>query len=502
LDATSSRRLKEQNKRPKKQKKRENAKTRLARAAANAAALYPKQPFLETQQQPALGSLQQLTHAIDAQLLQNKANNFSRMMQPQDSMSSLLDFNTEHENNPSYYTVALVFGKALQQDQVTAEYAARIRALVQYMMEENLHVDALCFCGPKTGDNHLATADAGYTFFRHLCASHNVDLSAVNIIMDRTSKDEAAVLVHLAKHLQAYYIADWLKEAALEETAPANDKYSLARNLRKKIHVHLELISTGYHLCNLNDIHHRSPGQSFLRPVELMRREYSSFAQYEVWDDDDDDEIAEERGGIVETSWSYRYATYPYLYAKEDAVAFMARCYLLGQELMPLFINLKGVVQEKEFFQRDNYLVLASIRRSLVSQMEELYKTKPTLRNDLRTPGRDVNVALEGVVLSLGRCIDLVRPAGLLVGSVSKTDYERALRSLEHAVSQIQSVCDPDEPLDPSEWGKLSGTSSITGEMNETVYEKQYTQLDAKAWEEYETSSMDGDVIDNYEQIE
>jgi hypothetical protein len=88
------------------------------------------------------------------------------------------------------------------------------------------------------------------------------------------------------------------------------------------------------------------------------------------------------------------------------------------------------------------------------------------------------------------------------VGSVSKTDYERALRSLEHAVSQIQSVCDPDEPLDPSEWGKLNGTSSITGEMNETVYEKQYTQLDAKAWEEYETSSMDDDFIDNDEQIE
>jgi hypothetical protein len=47
-------------------------------------------------------------------------------------------------------------------------------------------------------------------------------------------------------------------------------------------------------------------------------------------------------GGIVETLWSYRYATYPYLYAKEDAVVFMVQCYLLGQELMPLLINLKG----------------------------------------------------------------------------------------------------------------------------------------------------------------
>ena len=88
--------------------------------------------------------------------------------------------------------------------------------------------------------------------------------------------------------------------------------------------------------------------------------------------------------------------------------------------------------------------------------------------------------------------------------SVSKTDYERALRSLEHAVSQIQSFCDPDEPLDPSEWGKLSRTSSTAaGETNVTSsYEKQYTQLDAKAWEEYEASSMDGDDIDDDKQAE
>ena len=64
-------------------------------------------------------------------------------------------------------------------------------------------------------------------------------------------------------------------------------------------------------------------------------------------------------------------------------------------------------------------------------------------RSDLRTPGRDVNVALEGVVLSLGRCIDLVRPAGLLVGSVSKMDFQKALRALEHAVSHIRAYCDP-----------------------------------------------------------
>lgn len=132
--------------------------------------------------------------------------------------------------------------------------------------------------------------------------------------------------------------------------------------------------------------------------------------------------------------------------------------------------------------------------------MEELYKTKPTLRSDLRTPGRDVNVALEGVVLSLGRCIDLVRPAGLLVGSVSKTDFQKALRALEHAVSQLQTYCDPDAPLDPSEWGKLN-TAGSGGEINEgnlTSHERLYTQLDdslLESKEDEETSIQDEEEV-------
>lgn len=117
--------------------------------------------------------------------------------------------------------------------------------------------------------------------------------------------------------------------------------------------------------------------------------------------------------------------------------------------------------------------------------MEELYKTKPTLRSDLRTPGRDVNVALEGVVLSLGRCIDLVRPAGLLVGSVSKVDFKKALRALEHAVSQIRAYCDPDAPLDPSEWGMLN-----TGEDKVTTHERLYTQLDDSLLEDEEEEAV------------
>ena len=30
-------------------------------------------------------------------------------------------------------------------------------------------------------------------------------------------------------------------------------------------------VSTEYHLCNLNDVHHRSPGKSFLQPLLSLR---------------------------------------------------------------------------------------------------------------------------------------------------------------------------------------------------------------------------------------
>lgn len=66
---------------------------------------------------------------------------------------------------------------------------------------------------------------------------------------------------------------------------------------------------------------------------------------------------------------------------------------------------------------------------------------------------RDIIAVLESALISLGRCIDLARPAGLLVSSVSKDDWIKALHALEHALQEL-SYCDPDQQLHPSEWGK------------------------------------------------
>jgi hypothetical protein len=95
--------------------------------------------------------------------------------------------------------------------------------------------------------------------------------------------------------------------------------------------------------------------------------------------------------------------------------------------------------------------------------MESLYQKSTELRTGLRQmnalkSAETVDVVLEGALLSLGRCIDLVRPAGLHVSPVSKADYVKALRSLEHCMGQIRAFSDPDQPLPPSDWGKLEPT--------------------------------------------
>lgn len=150
-----------------------------------------------------------------------------------------------------------------------------------------------------------------------------------------------------------------------------------------------------------------------------------------------------------------------------------------------------------EFFQRDNYRALVSTRRSLLTLLEDMnaayteyaYQEKHNLLLQLQTdddedrPGIlnsqvslktqlqsmmvpddtqaggvvSVDVALESAVLALGRCLDLVRPAGVQAAqSVPKEDWQQAAEQLEWFLDRMNKICDPDVPLPAQEWGKLS----------------------------------------------
>jgi hypothetical protein len=79
------------------------------------------------------------------------------------------------------------------QDQVTVEYANRIRRLVTSMRTENYVPDVVAFIGGGTGDDGnccVSEADAGYVFFRHLCSSQHISLDNVTFHLERTSIEE------------------------------------------------------------------------------------------------------------------------------------------------------------------------------------------------------------------------------------------------------------------------------------------------------------------------
>jgi len=454
---------------------------------------------------------------------------------------------------PAIRNVAILFGKSLVRDQITVEYASRIRKLVTLLAQNNDHDDyycpsLICFTGNVSAlDNRVSDADAGCVFFRHLCETQNVDLNGVDIFIDSKSIDEKESMQSIMSYIENDGpLVDWFaveeanKKRAAGFSREERDQQMSPQYQQKQLSIHFTLISTDYHLCNINDVHHRSPRQS-LRNImksleDAMKKErergygstsygrHSSSSQSDYYGGDDyndaDDEVVRYPGrgsgdrtsrkrnklqglmnkainpGIVRTSWSFQYATYPYNCSKDDAAVFLGKCYLLGEELTPLLVNMKGVVKKTEFFQRDNYLMLASIRQSLVSYVEELHREnrdlKPIInqmsqrRERIRRPSsktksdfyygdalnklglgvkdkddRPVDIVLDGALLSLGRCVELVRPAGLFVSSVSKSDWVKALRELEHSMSEIREVCDPDRPLPPSDWGKLEDNDNI-----------------------------------------
>jgi hypothetical protein len=91
---------------------------------------------------------------------------------------------------------------------------------------------------------------------------------------------------------------------------------------------------------------------------------------------------------------------------------------------------------------------------------EERAVSLKVLLSEMRstTNGYSMDVALESALLSLGRCLDLVRPAGLAETrkSIPRSDWAKALQHLEAYLELIQGSCDPDRPLNPRDWGELT----------------------------------------------
>jgi hypothetical protein len=450
------------------------------------------------------------------------------------------DFKKSEKIKSKPHQAAIIFARPLIDDQVTIEFATRLVSLAKAIKFENYHPEWICFCpsigGGSWKDNYVPALSkksayarrhssvsetaAGIVFFRHLCSSNDISLEGMGLcqipdmntrphIRDHTWRNDGdnsgggdsspshfsswpvSAFHPIVKSLvDQGYLDKWLDESDVFESE--TDEYGMTREEPwKKVNIHWTLFSTYYDLCNLNDIHVRSPRQSPLatlaQDLEHAVRKNESF-----------------RRGIVETTWSFQYTIYPFVVYSDtaqseetadtnttagtvsDLTAFLGKCYLMAQELVPLMVNMRGVSENSEFFRRDNYRRLVKTRRllaTLLEQMNEAYlhnreyksatlSIPPTLKARLKEvrsrdidpreswavarngPTSSTEIQMESALLSLGRCCDLVRPAGTFSAqAVTRKEWRDALQHLQDFMNCLEVYCDPDQPLPPEQWG-------------------------------------------------
>jgi hypothetical protein len=279
------------------------------------------------------------------------------------------------------YNVAVVFARPLVEDKITIEYAFRLVSLAKAMKFEGYKPSLICFCGPSSSSpstcidttTAVSVTSTGVKFLKHLCLANEISLEGTDLceipnlsttrIISQHNNDEydeydesyqtfsnehtsssvpsswsPSLLNPVVRELlDQHYVEKWLEESHAYESEM--DEYGMTRQEpRKKIHIHWKLFSAEYHLCNLNDIHIRSPRQS---PLARLVHDLEHAASSQPY-----------RRGIIQTSWSYHYSTYPYLISsnkKKMKEAFLGKCYLMAQSLVPLLVNLRGVAENVSF---------------------------------------------------------------------------------------------------------------------------------------------------------
>ena len=341
-----------------------------------------------------LSSISKLNSVIDQELL--RPNDGYKPARETDSIRLLLEHNNDQDQNqnnilpafnksiisPSSATlsssklqkngkssntnltpkdVAIVFGRPLCEDQITIEYAFRLVSLAKAMKFEEYKPSLICFCGPAssmpasttantTATKHRSAPSIGIDFFEHLCSTNDISLEGTDLCRVPTFSSTSpssfssswsifSLNPVVKKLLEKHYLEKWQGESEAYESDM--DEYGMTRQEpRKKIHIHWKLFSTEYHLCNLNDIHIRSPRQS---PLARLMHDLEHAVNSEDY-----------QRGIVQTTWSFHYSIYPYVVSSDKPKmkeAFLGKCYLMAQSLVPLLVNLKGVAENVSSFQ-------------------------------------------------------------------------------------------------------------------------------------------------------
>ncbi|CAM9286829.1 unnamed protein product, partial [Ectocarpus fasciculatus] len=124
-----------------------------------------------------------------------------RLMQARGMMMGFGMSEDDQLLNPELRQVLVVIGKHLIRDQVTVEYASRIRRLVQGLKSGRLQPDLVCFTGGTVRDNRVADASAGYILFRHLCEQHEANTENIGILVESESTCTKEALDNVVKEV-------------------------------------------------------------------------------------------------------------------------------------------------------------------------------------------------------------------------------------------------------------------------------------------------------------
>lgn len=124
---------------------------------------------------------------------------------------------------------------------------------------------------------------------------------------------------------------------------------------------------------------------------------------------------------------------------------------------MTLLEEMNEAFRHKKERKTTTGLVPPSLKARLQTTIVEGYSKSSNTSGRRISGDVSTDVALESALLSLGRCADLIRPAGRLTSqSVSQEKWRDAIRQLEHFLDLMETACDPDRPLPAHQWGMLS----------------------------------------------
>jgi len=362
------------------------------------------------------------------------------------------------------FTVAVVLGKALARGRVSIEHAARVCGLVRALrdgLSPCLVVFASSAASRAVESNSslplLDDAHAACTYFQHCCESVlGAAFPASRVMVSPTpltTKEAMRKLLNGA-------ISPLLK-------TPSEP-------------VHVALFASEYQLRRFEHVWRVTPRLSLLAPLAArndlpLKHKKKAAPEPPVGrpSGGPQEELAP-KDRRYETTWSFRGTPYPpKLLADDAAGAFLAKTHVVVDSLVPLLVNLHGVVSREEFLAREYYDDLCDAKTRLARAQAVVdspmrpaaLRSLPTMATlssadlsaHVNRPDAPplVDEALERVIRWLNDLERLLRPAASRTDSLTAEDWRTALKLLHRALTEARLATDPDRPLPASLWGSL-----------------------------------------------